>query len=116
MAKLSRYRNYYSSQMSLDDLSGINATGASNNDVLICDDNGEWVSRPGINLVGGYDYLEVDGQQITVNQVDLSTDVTGSLPNFGYLNVFGLSGGNAEAPYNPTGMQIINGGDASPII
>ena len=35
MAKLSRYRNYYSSQMSLDDLSGINATGASNNDVLI---------------------------------------------------------------------------------
>jgi len=33
-----------------------------------------------VTLSGSYDYLTISGQEITVNQVDLSADVTGTLP------------------------------------
>jgi len=33
-----------------------------------------------VTLAGSYDYITISGQQITRNQIDLSTDVTGSLP------------------------------------
>ena len=39
-----------------------------------------------VTLAGSYDYLTLSGQQITLGQVDLSTDVTGSLPNGNLAN------------------------------
>ena len=39
-----------------------------------------------VTLAGSYDYLTLSGQQITLGQVDLSTDVTGSLPNSNLAN------------------------------
>jgi len=39
-----------------------------------------------VTLAGSYDYLTLSGQQITLGQVDLSTDVTGSLPNANLAN------------------------------
>jgi len=33
-----------------------------------------------VSLAGSYDYLSISGQQITMDQIDLSTDVTGQLP------------------------------------
>lgn len=33
-----------------------------------------------VTLAGSYDYLTLSGQQITLNQIDLTTDVTGTLP------------------------------------
>jgi hypothetical protein len=33
-----------------------------------------------VTLAGSYDYLTLSGQQITLNQIDLGTDVTGDLP------------------------------------
>ena len=33
-----------------------------------------------VTLSGGYDYLTLTGQQIALNQIDLTTDVTGQLP------------------------------------
>lgn len=36
-----------------------------------------------VTLAGAYDYLTLSGQQITLNQIDLTTDVTGALPNGG---------------------------------
>ena len=33
-----------------------------------------------VTLAGAYDYLTISGQEITRNQIDLTTDVTGSLP------------------------------------
>jgi hypothetical protein len=40
-----------------------------------------------ISLSGGYDYLTLVGQQITLGQIDLTTDVTGQLP---YASVSGV--------------------------
>ena len=34
-----------------------------------------------VTLAGSYDYLTISGQEITRNQIDLSADVTGTLPN-----------------------------------
>lgn len=34
-----------------------------------------------VTLAGASDYITINGQEITRNQIDLSTDVTGSLPN-----------------------------------
>jgi hypothetical protein len=34
-----------------------------------------------VTLAGTYDYLTLSGQQITLGQIDLSTDVTGTLPS-----------------------------------
>lgn len=43
-----------------------------------------------VTLVGSYDYITISGQQITRNQIDLSTDVTGQLPvDDRYVNVTG---------------------------
>lgn len=36
--------------------------------------------REYVNITGDYDYLTLSGQTLTINQVDLSTDVTGNLP------------------------------------
>ena len=33
-----------------------------------------------VTLAGAYDYLTIAGQEITLNQIDLATDVTGELP------------------------------------
>ncbi|NBD34409.1 MAG: hypothetical protein GVY30_00235, partial [Chloroflexi bacterium] len=33
-----------------------------------------------VTLAGAYDYLSIAGQQITLGQIDLTTDVTGQLP------------------------------------
>ena len=39
-----------------------------------------------VTLSGSYDYLTISGQVITLGQIDLSTDVTGSLPNGSIAN------------------------------
>lgn len=38
------------------------------------------VSQDPVTLAGSYDYLTLSGQEITLTQVNLSTDVTGNLP------------------------------------
>lgn len=39
----------------------------------------EWQTCAGISLAGAYDYITIAGNTITRNQIDLSTDVTGTL-------------------------------------
>jgi hypothetical protein len=39
-----------------------------------------------VTLAGAYDYITISGQVITRNQIDLATDVTGSLPNGNLAN------------------------------
>lgn len=39
-----------------------------------------------VTLAGSYDYLTLSGQQITLGQIDLTTDVTGALPNGNLAN------------------------------
>ena len=39
-----------------------------------------------VTLAGSYDYLTISGQAITLGQIDLTTDVTGSLPNNNLAN------------------------------
>lgn len=39
-----------------------------------------------VTLSGAYNYLTLSGQQITLGQIDLTTDVTGSLPNANLAN------------------------------
>lgn len=39
-----------------------------------------------VTLAGTYDYLTLTGQQITLAQIDLTTDVTGALPNGNLAN------------------------------
>jgi hypothetical protein len=39
-----------------------------------------------VTLAGSYDYLTISGQAITLGQIDLTTDVTGSLPNGNLAN------------------------------
>jgi len=39
-----------------------------------------------VTLAGTYDYLTLSGQQITLNQIDLATDVSGALPNSNLAN------------------------------
>ena len=34
-----------------------------------------------VTLAGSYDYLTLSGQQVTLGQIDLTTDVTGILPS-----------------------------------
>lgn len=55
---------------------------ASDTGLLYISDGATWlaVSRAEISLTGSYDYITETGGVITVNQVDLATDVTGNLP------------------------------------
>ena len=39
-----------------------------------------------VTLAGSYDYLTLSGQEITLGQIDLTTDVTGALPNANLAN------------------------------
>ena len=39
-----------------------------------------------VTLAGSYDYLTISGQAITLGQIDLTTDVTGALPNANLAN------------------------------
>lgn len=39
-----------------------------------------------VTLAGSYDYLTLSGQEITLAQIDLTTDVTGALPNANLAN------------------------------
>jgi len=39
-----------------------------------------------VTLAGSYDYLTISGQVITLDQIDLATDVTGALPNGNLAN------------------------------
>jgi len=39
-----------------------------------------------VTLAGSYDYLTISGQAITLGQIDLATDVTGTLPNANLAN------------------------------
>lgn len=39
-----------------------------------------------VTLAGSYDYITIEGQTITRNQIDLTTDVTGALPNANLAN------------------------------
>ena len=39
-----------------------------------------------VTLAGAYDYLTLSGQEITLGQIDLTTDVTGALPNANIAN------------------------------
>jgi len=52
---------------------------------------------------GGYDYLSITGQQIEMQQIDLSTDVTGQLP---ISNISNLSGSGILLGSNATGTDV----------
>jgi hypothetical protein len=39
-----------------------------------------------VTLAGSYDYLSISGQEISLGQIDLTTDVTGALPNANLAN------------------------------
>jgi hypothetical protein len=39
-----------------------------------------------VTLAGSYDYLTISGQEISLDQIDLTTDVTGALPNANLAN------------------------------
>lgn len=58
-----------------------------------------------VTLAGSYDYLTISGQAITLGQIDLTTDVTGSLPNANLAN--------STVSYG--GVQLsLGGSDATP--
>ena len=49
-----------------------------------------------VTLSGSYDYITISGQTITRNQIDLTTDVTGSLPDGNVANDLTISGGTVN--------------------
>jgi len=53
---------------------------------LIGVDAGGTDNSTDVTLAGSYDYLTLSGQQITLDQIDLTTDVTGALPNANLAN------------------------------
>ena len=81
------------SGISLNGLGDVDTTGVQNNDVLGYS-NGTWIptivsggiGHNPVSLAGSYDYITLSGQQITLNQIDLATDVTGILPDGNVAN------------------------------
>jgi len=68
-----------------------------------------------VTLTGSYDYLTLSGQEITVGQVDLTTDVTGVLPfaNGGVpVHAYGVvrSGTLQSGSYGITSASVTSGG------
>lgn len=55
-----------------------------------------------VTLAGSYDYLTISGQEITLSQIDLTTDVTGNLPTSSVEN---LSGTNTGDQTNLSGIS-----------
>lgn len=49
-----------------------------------------------VTLAGSYDYLTLSGQAITLGQIDLTTDVTGVLPNANVAQDLTISGGTVD--------------------
>ena len=58
-----------------------------------------------VTLSGAYDYLSISGQQITLGQVDLTTDVTGKLP---VANMDGLAAVATSGSWNDLANQPTN--------
>lgn len=66
-----------------------------------------------VTLAGSLDYLSISGQQITLDSIDLATDVTGNLPlsNMATLNSGVLLGSDSTGnPNNPVIEISIGGG------
>jgi len=61
-------------------LGGTGATTASAARTALDVDQAGTDNSTDVTLAGAYDYLTLSGQQITLAQIDLTTDVTGSLP------------------------------------
>lgn len=49
-----------------------------------------------VTLSGSYDYITISGQTITRNQIDLTTDVTGTLPDGNVADALTISGGTVN--------------------
>lgn len=49
-----------------------------------------------VTLAGSYDYLTISTQTITLGQIDLTTDVTGSLPDANVANDLTIDGGTVD--------------------
>ncbi|NTW27219.1 MAG: hypothetical protein HGA36_02775 [Candidatus Moranbacteria bacterium] len=69
---------------------------------LVCDTDSASVGHASLTFAGAYDYLSLSGQQITLNQIDLTTDVAGLLPT-----TRGGTGLNTSAA---TGVAIVDSG------
>lgn len=58
-----------------------------------------------VTLAGTPDYITISGQEITRNQIDLSTDVTGILPTAnGGTGQTAIGGANTQVQYNNNGV------------
>ncbi|MBU0646506.1 hypothetical protein KJ611_03485, partial [Patescibacteria group bacterium] len=67
-----------------------------------------------VTLAGTYDYITLSGQQITRNQIDLSTDVTGTLPTGNIADAYLLNNGDVgTGSYDFTGAELLG---ASPLV
>lgn len=60
-----------------------------------------------VTLTGAYDYLTITGQQITLGQIDLTTDVVGKLPvaNMDGLHAVATSGSYNDLLNTPTNVS-----------
>ena len=61
-------------------LGGTGATNAADARTALGVDAAGTDNSTDVTLTGSYDYLALSGQQITLGQIDLTTDVTGNLP------------------------------------